>query len=133
MKGRQRRRENARCRIAAPQNLKQRNNRRTTDIIRAIIEAASVSDLGTSGLESSNDRTISFDTFTPIAVKTVPDSFGYISLTKEIFRKYLKKNCSSELYLQLSFKYFVKSKLYSKVIFISMTDPDDAGQVNLKA
>ena len=32
-------------------------------------------------------------------------TFGGISLTKAIFRKYLKESCSSELYLQLSFKY----------------------------
>ena len=34
------------------------------------------------------------------------DNFGDIGLTKATFRNYLKENCSSELYLQLSFKYF---------------------------
>ena len=42
-----------------------------------------------------------------------------VSLTKVIFRKYLMENCSSELYLQLSSKYFSNlssiPKLSSKV------------------
>ena len=49
----------------------------------------------------------------------LPDNFGDISLTNAIFRKYLRENCSSLLYLQLSFKYFVNlcfiPKLFSKV------------------
>ena len=46
-------------------------------------------------------------------------TFGGISITKAIFMKYLKESCSSELYLQLSFKYFSKlcviPKIFSKV------------------
>ena len=39
----------------------------------------------------------------PVAAKTT-NYFGNISLSKPIFGKYLKESCSSELYLQLSFK-----------------------------
>ena len=38
----------------------------------------------------------------------LPDSFVDISLTNIIFRKYSKEKSSSELNLQLSFKYFAK-------------------------
>ena len=55
--------------------------------------------------------------------------FGDIALAKAIFRKYLKDNFSSELFLQLSFKYLKKIMLYSKVIFKSMIRPDNTGQV----
>ena len=48
-----------------------------------------------------------------------PENFGDISLIQAKFRKYLKKNCSSELHRQLSFKYFSNfcsiPKLFSKV------------------
>ena len=40
-------------------------------------------------------------------IKKCKDHLGDISLTKAILRKYMKENCSSELYLQLSSKYFV--------------------------
>ena len=47
------------------------------------------------------------------------DYFDHISVTKAISRKYLMESCSSKLFLQLSFKYYVKScfiaKLFSKV------------------
>ena len=55
----------------------------------------------------------------PVAATLLPDYNGGISLTKAMFKKYLKENCSSELYLQLSFKYFSNLsfilKLSSKV------------------
>ena len=40
----------------------------------------------------------------------------------------MKENCSSELYLQVCFKYIA---IYYEVIFQSMTGPDDNGQGNL--
>ena len=60
-----------------------------------------------------------------------PDNFGDISLTKAIFTKYLKENCSSEFYLQLSIKYFLfKLMLEFQIIFKIIIDPDDTGRVN---
>ena len=59
-------------------------------------------------------------------------NFANISLAKEIFRKYLKENCSSQLSITL-LQIFCKFMLLSKVIFKSMTGPDDDGQANLKA
>ena len=54
-----------------------------------------------------------------------PDHLGDISLTKAIFRKYNKENCSSELYLQLSLKYFMNlcfiPKLFWKLWQVQMT------------
>ena len=52
-----------------------------------------------------------------------------MSLTKSIFRKYLKENCSSELYLQLSFKYFPNLCFISNLFSNCMTGPDDTGPV----
>ena len=58
-----------------------------------------------------------------------------------IFRKYLKENRSSELYLQLSFKYFAKLfsnilqnyfQIFCKIIFKILTCPDDTGPLNLQ-
>ena len=53
------------------------------------------------------------------SVFVLPDNFDDVSLEKAIFRKCLKENCSSELYLQLSFKNFANlcfiPKLLSKV------------------
>ena len=73
---------------------------------------------------SSGSLMLLMKTFMPFAVKQ-PDNFDDISLTKAKFRKYLKKDCSSKLYLQLSFKYFANlyfiSKLSSKVWPIQTT------------
>ena len=58
-----------------------------------------------------------------------PRNFGDISLTKAILRKYLKENCSLELHLQLSFKYFANlcfiPKLFSKVSQVQTTFGED--------
>ena len=63
--------------------------------------------------------------FMPGAAKKRPDYLGDISLTKAHFVKYLKEKCSSELSLNISFKYLVKScfipKLFSKVSFVQKT------------
>ena len=64
------------------------------------------------------------DVFENILTKT-PDIFGDIVLTKAISSKYLKENCSSQLHLQPSFKYFVNLcfilKLFSKVWKVQTT------------
>ena len=65
-----------------------------------------------------------FDPITPVAPKP-PDYFGDFSLTKEIFRIYLKEECESEHNKQLSFKYFVKSFSIPKLL--SKVDPDVFG------
>ena len=53
----------------------------------------------------------------PVAAKP-PDYFGDISLREAIIRKYLKENCSSELELQLPFKYFVNLCFFPKILTI---------------
>ena len=53
--------------------------------------------------------------FIPLASPKWPDNFDDISLTKAIFRKDLKENRSSELYLQLSFKHFANLYLIPKL------------------
>ena len=58
-----------------------------------------------------------------------PGNYGEIFRVKARLRKYLKENCSSELYLQLSFIFI----FHSKFILISMTGPDNNGQVDLQA
>ena len=54
-----------------------------------------------------------------------PDHFGDTSLTKAIFRKYLKDICSSKLNLKLSFKCFTNisfiPKLFSKLWQVQTT------------
>ena len=66
----------------------------------------------------------SINPFMPAAAKP-PDNFGNIFLIKAIFRNNLKENCSSDLYLQLSFKYFGNlcfiPKLFLKVRQVQTT------------
>ena len=63
--------------------------------------------------------------FMPVAAKTASQFFGDISLIKVVYRKYLKENCSSEPYPQLSVKYFANvcliPKLFLKVSQVQMT------------
>ena len=66
------------------------------------------------------------------AITGLPDNFGDICLTKAILRKYLKDNCSSELYLQLSLKYFADICFILKLFPKTMTDPEDTGRVDLQ-
>ena len=58
--------------------------------------------------------------------------FGGISLTRVIFRKYLKEISTSEFYLYLYIRYFAKLS-NSTAFFRSITDPNDTGQVYLQA
>ena len=55
--------------------------------------------------------------FMSVAAKTA--YFVDISITNAIFKKYLKERCSSELYVQISFKYltnfWLTPKLFSKL------------------
>ena len=53
--------------------------------------------------------------FMPIYQTKPPDNLGDISLTTTIFRKYLKENRSSELYLKLSFIILANSCLIPKL------------------
>ena len=68
----------------------------------------------------------------PIAAKT-DRQFGDISLTKAIFRKYLKENYSTELYLNLSFKYFANLYFIPFLFTKSVAGPNDIGEVDLQA
>ena len=52
-----------------------------------------------------------FNPFMPVG-----PNFADISLTKASSRRYLKESCSSELYLQLPFKYFLNLSFIPKLI-----------------
>ena len=55
--------------------------------------------------------------------RKLPDYFSDISLTKAILRTFLNRNCFSEHFPQLHFKYLWEFMLHSKFSFKNMTGP----------
>ena len=62
-----------------------------------------------------------------------PNDFVYISLTKAVFRKYLLENCSHRTLSTTLLQIVLELMLHSKIIFRSMTGPDDIGHVDPQA
>ena len=69
----------------------------------------------------------------PVAAKTVGQLILVIKLTKAIFKKIFGGELIIRTLSTTPLQIICKSMLHSKVIFKSMTDPDDIGQVNLMA
>ena len=69
-------------------------------------------------------------THSSLKKEKTPDRYVDIFPTKAKFMIYLKESCLSEFFQQFPFKYFVNLHYIIKVIFKSMTGPDDTCQVD---